>query len=192
MFWSCWMLEEERSTIRIGVMDEVWGFHNLPFGWTHSPVIATGLLAKTLAKFAMPDIWPVQYVDDILVYRLDRDRVREAGRKLWGLLESDGWLCSPKSQLEPSTTIDWMGKKLDGQSWSMRLSAGYVVGMVTLWIKLVTLGYSQKTLRRLLGKLAWVDRPSRETSPLTGGPLCGGRRTRSTHRPKFCKHWDRQ
>ena len=25
MFWSCWMPEEERNTIRIGVQDEVWG-----------------------------------------------------------------------------------------------------------------------------------------------------------------------
>ena len=48
MFWSCWVPEEEKNTIRIGVMDEVWGFHGLPFGWTHSLVIATKLLAKTL------------------------------------------------------------------------------------------------------------------------------------------------
>ena len=59
MFWSCWVPEEEKSAIRIGVMDEVWGFHNLPFGWTHSPVIGTELLAKTLAKFDMPCMRPV-------------------------------------------------------------------------------------------------------------------------------------
>ena len=106
MFWSCWVPEEERNTIRIGVMDDVSGSHSLPFGWTHSPGIATKLLAKTLEKFDMPDIRPVQYVDDILVYGFDRDRVKEAGRRLWRLLEHDGWLCSPKSQLEPSTAID--------------------------------------------------------------------------------------
>ena len=167
MFWSCWVLEEERSTIRIGVMDEVWGFHSLPFGWTHSPVIATELLAKTLEKCDMPGIRPVQYVDGIVVYGFNRDRVKDAGRKLWDVLEHDGWLCSPKSQLEPSTAIDWM----DRQVWSMQSSAGYVAGMVTMLIKLATLGYCQKTVRRLLGKLAWADRPSRETSPLTSGPL---------------------
>ena len=32
MFWSCWVPEEEKSVIRIGVMDEVWGLHTLPFG----------------------------------------------------------------------------------------------------------------------------------------------------------------
>ena len=168
MFWS--VLEEERSAIRIGVMDQVWGFHSLPFGWTHSPVMATELLAKTLAKFDMPDIRPVQYVDDILVYGFDRDRVREAGRWLWTLLEQDGLLCSLKAQLEPATVIDWMGKTLDGQVWSMQSSAGCVAGMVNMWIKQATLGYCQKTLRRPLGKLAWADRPSRETSPHTSGP----------------------
>ena len=82
MSWSCWVPEEEKSAIRIGVLDEVWGFHSLPFGWTHNPVIATELLANTLAKFDMPDIKPIQYVDDILVYGFDRDRVKEAGRRL--------------------------------------------------------------------------------------------------------------
>ena len=140
MFWSCWMLKEERNTIRIGVLDEVWGFHSLPFGWTHSLVIATELLAKTLEKFSMPGIRPVQYVDDILVYGFDKRRVREAGKQLWKLLEGDGWLCSPKSQLEPTTTIDWMGKELDARTWSMQSSAEYVAGTVNMWIKLATLG----------------------------------------------------
>ena len=52
----------------------------------------------------------------------------------------------------------------------MQSSAGYVVGTVNMWIKLATLGYCKKTLRRLLGKLVWADRPSRETSPHTSGP----------------------
>ena len=64
-----------------------------------------------------------------------------------------------------------MGKELNGRSWSMQSSTGYVAGMVNMWIKLATLGSFQKTLRRLLGKLAWADRPSRETSPHTRGPL---------------------
>ena len=120
MFWSCCVPEEEKSTIRIGVTDEVWGFHSSPFGWTHSPLIATELLAKTLEKFNMPGIRPVQYVNDIPVYGFDRERVKEAGWRLWTLLEIHGWLCSPKSQVESTTIIDLMGKDLGGQSWSMQ------------------------------------------------------------------------
>ena len=60
-------------------------------------MIATELLAKTLAKFNMQDIRPVQYVDDILVYGFDRGHVKEAGQLLWTLLEEDGWLCNQKS-----------------------------------------------------------------------------------------------
>ena len=41
-------------------------------------MIATQLLAKTLAKFDMPGIRLEQYVDDILAYGFDRDRVKEA------------------------------------------------------------------------------------------------------------------
>ena len=119
----------------------------------------------------MPDIRHVQYVDDILVQGFDGRRIREAGKQPWKPPDEDRWLCSLKSQLEPTTIIDWMGKELDGRAWSMQPSVGYVAGMVNMWIKLATLGYYQKTPRRLLGKLAWADRPSRKTSPHTSGPM---------------------
>ena len=105
-------------------------------------VIELELSAKTLGNFNMPGIRPLQYVDGILVYGFDRDRVREAGRRLWDVLEPDGWLCRPKSRLETSTAIDWMRKKLDGPAWSMQSSAGYVASMVTMWIKLAALHMS--------------------------------------------------
>ena len=64
-----------------------------------------------------------------------------------------------------------MGKMLDAQATSMQSSAGYVARVVNMWITLSTPGYCQKTLTRQLGKLAWADRPSRETSPHTSCPL---------------------
>ena len=171
MFWSCWMPEQERGTIRIGVQGKVWGFHSLPFGWTHIPVMATELLRRTLQKFNMPGIQPIQYVDDVLVYGYDRTKVGAAGIQLRELLESDGWICSPKSQLEPTDAIEWMGKNLDGRRWTIQSSAPYIAGMVALWLKLATRGYSQKDMRRMLGKLAWADGPARETGPHTSGAM---------------------
>ena len=171
MFWSCWMPEQERGTIRIGVQGRVWGFHSLPFGWTHSPLMATELLRMTLEKFHMPGIRPIQYVDDVLVYGYDKTEVGAAGLQLRELLERDGWICSPKSQLEPTNTIEWMGKSLDGRRWTIQSSAPYIAGMVALWLKLATRGYSQKDMRRMLGKLAWADRPARETGPHTSGAM---------------------
>ena len=53
----------------------------------------------------------------------------------------------------------------------MQSAAAYEAGLVTMWIKLSTLGYCQKTLRQLLGKQACADHPFCETSPLTNGPL---------------------
>ena len=171
MFWSCWLPEQERGTIRIGVQDKVWGFHSLPFGWTHSPVMATELLRRTPQKFNMPGIRPIQYVDDVLVYGYDRATLGAARVQLRGLLESDGWICSPKSQLEPTDTIEWMGKNLDGRRWTIQSSAPYIAGMVALWLKPATRGYSQKDMRRMPGKLAWADRPARETGPHTSGAM---------------------
>ena len=54
----------------------------------------------------MPEIRPLQYVDDILVYGLERARVKEAGWRLSKLLEQNGWLCIPKSQPEAAIVID--------------------------------------------------------------------------------------
>ena len=43
--------------------------------------------------------------------------------------------------------------------------------MVNMWIKLATLGYCQKTLRQLLGKLG-VGRPTiPRDEPTTSGPM---------------------
>ena len=39
-----------------------------------------------------------------------------------------------------------------------------------MWLHLCTVGYNKRLFRRLLGKIAWADRPSREASPHTSGP----------------------
>ena len=162
------------------------GVYSLPFGWTHGPLMATELLRTTLQKFHMPGIRPIQFVADVLVYGYDKTEVGAAGLQLRELLERDGWICSPKSQLEPTNTIEWMGKSLDGRHWTIQSSAPYTAGMVALWLKLATMGCSQKDMRRM-EKLAWADRPARQIGPHTGGALawmmCG------PHRRRYCGHW---
>ena len=64
-----------------------------------------------------------------------------------------------------------MGKSLDGRRWTIQSSAPYIAGMVALWLKLATRGYSQKDMRCMLGKLAWADRPAREKGPRTSGAM---------------------
>ena len=95
MFWSWWMPEQDRGTIRIGVQGRVWGFHSLPLGWTHSPLMATKLLRTALEKFHMPGIRQIQYVDDVLVYAYDKTEVgaarlplRELPRKVYSVFST--------------------------------------------------------------------------------------------------------
>lgn len=41
--------------------------------------------------------------------------------------------------------------------------------MIRLWIRLATCGYSQQTMRRLIGKILWAVRPGRAASPFLAG-----------------------
>ena len=62
-----------------------------------------------------------------------------------------------------------MGKDIDGVALSISNRPLYCAAMVGLWLRLATCGYSQKTLRRLVGKIIWATRPGRAAYPFLAG-----------------------
>ena len=171
MLWSCRLPQSEAGNVRFGVRGKVLGFHSLPFGWNYSPIMATELLSKSLDKLGKVPVEVVVYFDDILIAGDSPEMVEQVTLRLRGILMADGWRISTKSVTTADTHIQWMGKDLDGRNWTVTSSAEYTAGMVALWISLATCGYSQKPLRRLLGKIAWADRPGREAMTHTSGPM---------------------
>ena len=111
------------------------------------------------------------YFDDILFAGDSPEMVEQVTLRLRGILMAAGWRISTKSVTTADTHIQWMGKDLDGRKWTVTSSAEYTAGMDALCISLSTCSYSQKPLRRLLGKIAWADTPGREAMTHTSGPM---------------------
>ena len=92
----------------------VYGFPGLPFGWTHSPALAQELLGMYLYVQHPGAVVLTQYLDDVLASSALRDTLKSDSEALAAALERRGWVVSPKSELNPSTDIQWMGKRLCG------------------------------------------------------------------------------
>ena len=111
-YWSCKVPAGEEGQVRIAIGSRVFSIPSLPFGWTHSPPIAQKLLALTLAKRHPGEVIVIQYVDDILIMGPSQEGVDRATRDIVQLLESEGWLVSPKSVTTPQSNLSWMGKEI--------------------------------------------------------------------------------
>ena len=81
------------------------------------------------------------------------------------------WVVSPKSVVEPSTSITWMGKSISGESYEIQQSSVYIAQMGTMWLRLSCQDYGEKRCRRLVGKLMLEAAPSRLTLPFLQGPI---------------------
>jgi hypothetical protein len=131
--------------------------------------MAQMLLGLYLAKSNPQEVVIIQYMDDILLSSFSPEHLASTTRNLVVSLESDGWLLSSKSVTTPTQAILWMGKLLDGNQLSIANTPAMLAALVRLWLRLATLGYHQRTLRRLIGKLIWATRPGRAASPFLAG-----------------------
>jgi hypothetical protein len=168
-FWSCRFPEHVKGRVRIGVGGRVFELPSLPFGWTHSPPIAQKLLAITLAKKFPGQVVVVQYVDDILIIGFNKAKVAEATQHIIAIMIADGWLVSPKSEVEPKSRITWMGKQVDTDLRQVAPTPGSMVGTIVLWLKLAAKGYRVQWLARAIGKLHWMGRPGYGLGPFLAG-----------------------
>jgi hypothetical protein len=169
-FWTCRMPAKYANSVRIGVCGKVFALPSLPFGWTHSPVMAQRLLGETLAKMYPNDVIIIQYVDDILVFGLGKDRVGDATQLLIRLMEEDNWVVSPKSVTEPTQKMSWMGKELDIVQGSIAATPMSVAGVILLFARLASKGYRKNWIERLIGKIHWLARPAKGGLSFLAGP----------------------
>ena len=145
--------------------------NSLPFGWAHSPVITIENVARFLILAHPSQVILIQYLDDVVLVSTDSNVLRWDTRQLVEDLVEEGWVVSPKSVVEPSTSITWMGKTIKGESYEIQQSSVYIAQMVTMWLRLSCQGYSEKRCRRLVGKFLWAAAPGRLTLPFLQGPI---------------------
>ena len=101
----------------------------------------------------------IHYLDDVLAFSTDGHILQHDTLDPAQRLEQSGWIVSPKSELAPSTTLQRMGKHIDGHNYMVRCDTAYLASLIVGVPAICTTGYHQRQLRQLLGRILWAPRP---------------------------------
>ena len=171
MYWACKLPAHLRDSIRFRVNGRSYHIPSLPFGWAFSPILAIETLSRSLVLQFPGTIILIQYLDDVLLISTNPRCLRLEANQLAEDLSTAGWKVSPKSDLEPKTSVTWLGKTIDGATFSMAQAPTYLAQVIKGWVKLACRTYTEKRARRLVGKILWAATPSRQPLPFLQGPM---------------------
>ena len=171
MYWACKMPAHLRDSIRFRVNGRSYHIPSLPFGWAFSPILAIETLSRSLVLQFPGTIILIQYLDDVLLISTNPLCLSLEANQLATDLSKAGWKVSPKSDLEPKTSVTWLGKTIDGANFSMAQAPTYLAQVIKGWVKLACRTYTEKRARRLVGKILWAATPSRQPLPFLQGPM---------------------
>jgi hypothetical protein len=163
-FWSLRLPHEWIGCFRVtsGTYDA------LPFGWNLSPVLAqktltalvfTALIAYGLLPCLGSSFFLFIYLDDILILAWSQTLCGTFTSYLANFLTVHQLVISPKSELEPTQKISWLGKTLDLKRGSMGNTIPTLLRTWGLALLASVSRLTQKRLQVLLGTLNWVFRP---------------------------------
>ena len=129
-----------------------------------------GCLMGALAENSVFDlqVLPLTYLDDILAAGARRD-LKRAVRRLSGKLQRARFVVSPKSSLEPTRVLDFVGEIFDTQRRRMENRKGTVTALLRSWLRLRLGLMRRKGFERFLGRLEWALRPQGGTAPFLAG-----------------------
>jgi hypothetical protein len=140
-----------------------FGSRTLPFGWTWSPFLAQSTVTHVLNNIRglLPYQWI--YIDDVLFAHTDPAYLRYVVCYAVFLLESAGFIVSPKSVTTPTTEILWLGKilTLAGIKHSVSSLAAVFINLWSLRCRRCTF----RSLQRTLGAIQWLASPCSLVGP---------------------------
>jgi hypothetical protein len=99
-----------------------YSWQRLPFGLTSSPRIFTKVLKPVVAFLRRQGIKLSIYMDDLLMWNSDKEKLLEHLKEVIKTLQSLGFEINfEKSRLIPTQIIDFLGFKLDSVNFTMNL-----------------------------------------------------------------------
>ena len=168
-YWSILMPKRWRDIFQVSVSGQGYAWSSLPFGWKYSPVIWQRLMGGLVENSVFDlQVRPFTYLDDGLAAGARRD-LKRAVRRLRGGLQRARFVVSPKSSMEPTRVLDFVGKIFDTKRRRMENGKGMVSALLRNCIRL-RLGLMRgKGFERFLGRLEWALRPQGGTAPFLAG-----------------------
>ena len=168
-YWSILMPKRSRHIFQVSVSGKSYAWSSLPFGWKYSPVICQRLMgALTENSVFDPQVLPFTDLDDILAVGARRD-MKRAVRRLRGRLQRARFVVSPKSSLEPTRVLTFVGKIFDTKRRRMEKRKGMMTTLLRSWLRLRLGLMRRKGFERFLGRLEWALRPQGGTAPFLAG-----------------------
>ena len=116
------------------------------------------------------------YLDDFLLLGGCPAELREVTRQVVEALKAAGFLVSPKSVLEPTTRILFLGKHIDTRARRVWSHPRAYLHMFAQWLRLATAAHPHpRHLNKVLGFIHWHVRPRRGMGPFLSGVYCAQR-----------------
>ena len=119
--------EEDRKYLRFRWGKITFQFNCLPFGLSCAPWVFTKITKAAVSVLREMGIRLIIYIDDILVMAESETLLKDHIAGIIYLLENLGFVINfPKSLLEPTKTIDFLGFLLDSTAMELKLPGGNI------------------------------------------------------------------
>ena len=145
-----------RRYLRFLWQGQAYEFTCLPFGLATAPRIFTKLLRPVVGFLRSHGVRCVIYLDDLLIMQQDREVLVEHTATVVHLLEALGFLINyPKSHLEPSQILNFLGFVVDSLKRELRLPQEKLAHLKQEARSILKGEYaSARKLAQLLGKMS--------------------------------------
>ena len=170
-YWSILMPKRWRDIFQVSISGQNYAWSSLPYGWKYSPVICQRLMGALAENYVFDlKVLPFTYLDDVLAAGARRD-LKRAVRRLRGRLQRARFVVSPKSNLEPTMVLDFVGKILDTKRRRMENRKGMVTALLRSWLRL-KLGLMRRNgFERFLGEVGVGFASVGRNCPVFGGGI---------------------
>ena len=118
------------------------------------------LIATLLSELPDTQVVIVRYLDDILFVGRNRLLTTHVTRCTAAPLARKGFPVSPKSVLDATQSLMWMGKQLSLDRPRVAHKPEGLAGIVGRWVAFSLSRYTRKPLQQMLGRIGWLARPS--------------------------------
>ena len=133
--WSIRLPRSWRRTFVMRAGRQRWRIPTLPFGWKYSPVICQrlvqGIVSSALRGYSAT--WHV-YLDDVLITARSQRVAAKAIQAAAQALRAAGYIISPKSEMEPTTDITFIGKRPNSITRSISNTMEMMTAATRLWV----------------------------------------------------------
>ena len=158
-YWSVHLPPAMAGAVRVAAAGTTYALVRVAFGWHQAPGLVQHLIAVLLSKLPDTQVVIIQYLDDILFVGRDRLLTTQVARDTAAHLSRKGLLVSPKSVLDATQSLTWMGKQLSLDRPRVAHKPEGLADILGRWVAFSLFHYTPKPLQRLLGHIGWLARP---------------------------------